>query len=297
MKTFLDLASLGLVDNVNFENADAVVVPFGYEGTVTFGRGASKGPASLIEASSQVETFDDELLDDIQNQIKIWTLKQPSLPKKPEAASSLLQKIVSELIQKNKLPVVVGGEHSISYGVAQGLSEHYRDISALVFDAHLDLGDQWSKKPFTHAAWLKYSFGLPSVKNAALVGIRNFNKLEYAFWQNNHDRVKVFLAKDRRGWSADEIVSSLDSNVYVSFDIDAFDSSVMPSTGTPEPGGLFWDDVLPILRQVCARKNVVGMDLVELAPIRGLRAPDFLAAKLLMKMILYKFCVTKLKVY
>lgn len=295
MKTFLDLASLGLGDKINLENADTVIVPFGYEGTVTFGRGTKRGPEALIEASSQVETFDDELLDDIQNQIKIWTFKQPSLPRNPERACSLLQKIISELIQKNKFPVIVGGEHTLSYGVVNSLKDFYKDVSILVFDAHLDLGDQWSKSSFTHASWLKYSLQLKNIKKATLIGIRNFNKLEYSFWQNNPERVKVFLAKDLKSWNVEEIISSLLGNVYISFDVDAFDSSLMPSTGTPEPGGLFWYDVLPILRAVCGQKNVVGMDLVELAPIKGLHAPDFLAAKLLTKMILYKFRAKQLK--
>lgn len=294
MKPFLDILSLEPKDPPTFENADAVIVPFGYEGTVTFGRGTKNGPKALIEASWQVETFDDELLEDIQNQIKIWTLPQPFLPKKPKAACSLLQKIVSELIQKNKFPAIVGGEHTLSYGAVSAFNNFYKDVSILVFDAHLDLSDQWSKSVFTHASWLKHSLQLPNIKKATLVGIRNFNKLEYSFWQNNPDRVKVFLSADRKEWGADKIMPSLSNNVYISFDIDSFDSSLMPSTGTPEPGGLFWNDVLPILRRVCAEKNIVGMDLVELAPIKGLHAPDFVAAKLLMKMILYKFCAQKL---
>ncbi|MEO8065725.1 MAG: agmatinase family protein [Candidatus Doudnabacteria bacterium] len=294
-KPFLDIFNLGVKPEITFDSSDAVIVPFGYEGTVTFGHGTDKGPAGLIEASYQVETFDDELLDDIQNQIKFWTTHQPELPKEPEAACALLKKIVSEIIDAKKLPVVIGGEHSISYGFAQALNEKYKEVSVLVFDSHLDLGDRWSLNPFTHAAWLKYSLGLPNIKKATLVGIRNFNKLEYEFWQSNPDRVKVFLARDRKSWKIDEIVNSLGENVYLSFDIDCFDAAMIPSTGTPEPGGPFWDEILPIIREVCKRKNIVGMDLVELAPIKGLQAPDFMAAKLLMKMILYKYKAKALK--
>jgi agmatinase len=262
---------------------------------VTFGHGTDKGPAGLIEASLQVETFDDELLDDVQNHLKIWTTTQPELPKEPEAACEVLKGITSDIIKKGKLPVVIGGEHSISYGFAQALNENYQDVSVLVFDSHLDLGDQWSARDFTHAAWLKYSLGLPNIKKATLVGIRNFNKLEYKFWQDNPERVKVFLAKNRKNWNIDEIVNSLGENVYLSFDIDAFDMSMIPSTGTPEPGGPMWDEILPIIKAVAQKKNIIGLDLVELAPIKDLQAPDFMAAKLLMKMILYKFLGKQLK--
>jgi len=292
---FLNIFNLDLEEEVKYENADAVIVPFGYEGTVTFGHGTDKGPAGLIEASWQVETFDDELLDDVTNHVKIWTTEQPEMPKEPEDACAVLKGVVTGLIDDKKLPVVIGGEHSISYGFMQALNEKYQDISVLVFDSHLDLGDQWSERDFTHAAWLKYSFGLPNVKRASLVGIRNFNKLEYAYWQNNKDKVNVFLSKDRKNWNIDEIVNSLGENVFISFDIDAFDGSMIPATGTPEPGGPMWDEILPIIRVVAAKKNIVGMDLVELAPIKGLTAPDFMSAKLLMKMIMYKFKAKDLK--
>ncbi len=292
---FLNIYNLNLPEEVTYDNADAVIVPFGYEGTVTFGHGTDKGPAGLLEASWQVETFDDELLDDVTNHIKIWTTIEPEMPKEPEDACAVLKGVVSGLVDDKKLPVVIGGEHSISYGFMQALNDKYQDISVLVFDSHLDLGDQWSERDFTHAAWLKYSLDLPNVKKASLVGIRNFNKLEYAYWQNNPERVKVFLSKNRKNWNIDEIVDSLGENVFLSFDIDAFDGSMIPATGTPEPGGPMWDEILPIIRAVAAKKNIIGLDLVELAPIKGLTAPDFMAAKLLMKMIMYKFKAKQLK--
>ena len=279
---------------MDYESAQALIVPFGYEGTVTLGHGTDQGPARLIEASYQVETFDDELLADVHDQIKFWTINQPDLPKDPQEACALLANVVKQIFEVKKFPVVIGGEHTISYGFAQALNEKYKNVSVLVFDAHMDLGDRSSGKDFTHAAWLKYSLGLSNIKNATLVGIRNFNKIEYEFWQANKDRVNVFQAKDKKSWEIDKIVNSLSNNVYLSFDIDAFDSSVMPSTGTPEPGGLFWNEVLPIIKAVAQKKNIIGMDLVELAPIKNFHAPDFLAAKLLMKMILYKFLGNKL---
>jgi agmatinase len=276
----------------DYKSAEVVIVPFGYEGTVTFGHGSANGPQGLIEASYQVESFDDELLDDYYNQIKIWTTEQPDLPQDPMEACKVLENIVSEIIKEQKLPVVIGGEHTISYGFASALAKHYSDVSILVFDSHMDLGDRSSGRDFSHAAWLKYSLNdLPSsMQTATLVGIRNFNKLEWEYWKANSDRVTVFEAKEKKLWTVDAILNSIKNHdVYLSFDIDAFDSSVMPSTGTPEPGGLFWDDVLPIIRRVAQEKNIIGMDVVELAPIKGLQAPDFVAAKLLMKMLVYKF--------
>jgi agmatinase len=158
----------------------------------------------------------------------------------------------------------------------------------------MDLGDRSSGRDFSHAAWLKYSFKLASVKKATLVGIRNFNKIEYEYWQENKNKINVFFAKDKTKWNIQDIVNSLGKNVFLSFDIDAFDASLMPATGTPEPGGLFWDDVLPVIRQVAKKRNIIGMDLVELAPIKNLHGPNFIAAKLLMKMILYKFFSNKI---
>ncbi len=286
----MDLFNLGLEEKPSYEKAEAVIVPFGYEGTVTFGHGTDKGPKGLIEASYQVETFDDELIDDVHKQIKIWTTEQPTLPKDAMEACQLLEEMADQILKDKKLPVVIGGEHSISFGFAKALAKHYSDISVLVFDSHLDLGDQWSEKDFTHAAWLKYSLtNLPQMANATLLGIRNFNKLEWEFWRDNPEKVRVYQAKEKKTWNTEEILSQLNNNVYLSFDIDAFDSSVMPSTGTPEPGGLFWDEVLPIIKAVAEKKNIIGMDVVELAPIEGIHAPNFVAAKLLMKMILYKF--------
>lgn len=291
-KNFLDLY---IPQEVTFENSEVVVVPFGYEGTVTFGHGTNNGPKALIEASWQVELFDDELLDDIQNQIKIWTVQQPQIPTEPMAAAENLAKIVGQIYEMQKFPVVIGGEHSISYGFASAISKQFSDISILVFDSHLDLIDQYFGNGFYHGSWLKYALDLPNTKNACLLGIRNYNKLEWEYWKNHMDKVTVFEAKEKKNWRINEIVNSLSDNVYLSFDIDAFDSSVMPSTGTPEPGGLFWDEVLPIIRVIAQKKNIIGIDLVELSPIKGLQAPDFVAAKLLMKMILYKFSADKFK--
>jgi agmatinase len=283
-KNFLDMF---VPEEVTFDNANAVVVPFGYEGTVTFGHGTNNGPKALIEASWQVESFDDELLDDLHNKVKIWTSPQPALPTDPLEACTTLRDVVVDVINANKLPVVIGGEHSISYGFAQALAAAYPTFSIVVFDSHLDLGDRYSGKDFTHAAWLKYSLDLRQVSNATLFGIRNYNKMEWEYWKNNMNRVTVYQANEKASWNTTSFIDNLADNVFISFDIDAFDPSVMPATGTPEPGGLLWNDVLPIIKNIAAKKNIVGLDLVELAPITGMHAPDFMAAKLLMKMIMY----------
>ncbi len=274
-------------EEVTFENADAVVVPYGYEGTVTFGHGTNNGPKALIEASWQLESFDDEILADVQDSVKIWTTPQPELPKDALEACDNLANIVGDIVKAKKLPVVIGGEHSISYGFVKGLATAYSNFSILVFDSHLDLGDRYSGKDFTHAAWLKYSLDVKPANNATLLGIRNYNKMEWEYWKNNMNRVHVFPAKEKSTWNINAILENLSDNVYLSFDIDAFDPSIMPATGTPEPGGLLWDEVLPIIKAVAQHKNIIGLDLVELAPIENIHSPNFIAAKLLAKMILY----------
>ncbi|MBA4319813.1 MAG: agmatinase [Flavobacterium sp.] len=283
-KNFLDLYT---PREVTFKNSQVIVIPYGYEGTVTFGQGTYLGPKRIIEASWQVELFEAELEDDIQNHIKIWTIPEPPIPTSPLKAIKYLKNIVKEVIVTKKLPAVIGGEHLISYGIAQALNDHYENISILIFDSHMDLIDRYSRKKLTHASWLRHSLKLPNIKQVALVGIQSYNLKEWRYWKRYPKKIKVFKTSDKSHWNITELVNFLTKNVYLSFDIDVFDSAVMPSTGTPEPAGLHWEEVINIIRQILPKKNVIGLDLVELAPIERFIASDFLAAKLLAKIILY----------
>jgi len=278
IKNFLDIETAPLIE------AQVVIIPFGFEATTTYGGGADKGPGAIIEASSQVELFDEELWQETHKKVAIETVKEPKNLEKMEA-------VVGDLLKDKKLPIVLGGEHSITpFIVGQYKKSGFDDFSILQFDAHADLRDGYLGKKYSHAAAMRRCLDFDGV-NLVQVGIRNISNEndELDFWEKNQSRIKTFWAKDKKKWQIDEILKYLGDKVYVSFDVDAFDSGIMPATGTPEPGGLDWYEVLDILRAVCAKKTIVGADFVELAPIKGLHAPDFLTAKLIYKTIGYIF--------
>lgn len=279
----------GISFEKSYKGAKAVVIPFGMESTVSYGGGTKKGPRAIIEASHQVETTDEQTLGSPYKS-GIATLREPKIPKNPKVAIALLEKIVSRVLKDNKFPIILGGEHSLTLGLNKAICKKYGRISLLQFDAHADMRDSYHGSSFSHAAVVNQIMKKLPVDNVVQVGIRNisFSNNEMAFREKNKLRIKTFWAWQKFGPT--EIVRALkNKNILITFDVDAFDPSIMPSTGTPEPGGLFWWPTLQILAAVFKSKNVVGCDVVELAPIRGLHAPDFLAAKLVYKMIGYKF--------
>ena len=185
----------------------------------------------------------------------------------------------------------MGGEHSITPFIVEAYKNAgYRDFSILQFDAHADLRDGYLGKKYSHAAAMRRCLDLPGI-NLVQIGIRSISNEndELNFWEKNQTRIKTFWAKDKNNWQIDEIIKYLGNKVYLSFDVDVFDSGIMPATGTPEPGGLNWYEVLDILRAVCAKKKIIGADFVELAPIKNFHAPDFMVAKLIYKTIGYIF--------
>jgi len=289
-RTFLD-------ERNSPEQADVILVPFGLEKTVCFGKGTNKGPQRIIEVSPQLETFDEELEKDIYKEIKISTIEQPEIKADHEVALAQLEEIVDEIYALNKFPLILGGEHSLTLAPVRAALKKYKEISILQFDAHADLRDQYEGSIYNHACVMRQCLKLNGV-NLTQVGIRNISvdNNELDFWQQNNKnpvrdgvsngvKIKTFWAKDMKKWKISEILKSLDTNVYITFDVDVFDSSLMPSTGTPEPGGLFWRQTLDTLTAVASKKNIIGADVVELAPIAGLTAPDFVAAKLVYKII------------
>ncbi|MBU3901480.1 arginase family protein, partial [Patescibacteria group bacterium] len=168
--------------------------------------------------------------------------------------------------------------------------KHFDDFSILQFDAHADLRNEYLDQKYSHACAMRRCLDFPGI-NLVQAGIRSIanEEDELNFWQENRCRIKTFWAKDKKSWKTDEIIGALKEKVYVTFDVDAFDSGLMPSTGTPEPGGLDWYETLDILRAVCAKRQIIGADFVELSPIKNLSAPDFLVAKLIYKTIGYIF--------
>ena len=279
---------LGYEANSKIKNK-VVIVPFGLEKTVTYGGGAKNGPKEIIKASHQVELFDEELNKEPYKLIGIKTLKPFQIKKKVKDAIEQLCNINREILSQNKFPLVFGGEHSLTPGAIKPFAEKHEELILLHFDAHADLREKYNGEKFSHASAIKRCLDFKNVKVVSF-GIRNISKIEMQFYKENSDKIKIFWSKDKKKWNLENIDKLFkNKNVYVTFDVDGFDASLMPATGTPEPGGLFWDDVIPIIRKVCKVSNVVGCDINELSPIRGFNTYNFIVAKLAYKILSYVF--------
>jgi len=267
------------------EAAKVVVIPFGLEATVSYGAGTAKGPQAIIDASHQVELFDEELWRETVHDYGVATLKPFPIAKPVPKAIEQLEGIVADVLEQGKFPLVLGGEHGLTPGAIRAFMKRHKKLSILHFDAHADLRDGYEGEHFSHAAAMRRVLDEGDI-NLVSIGIRNISAGEIPYLEENSDRITVFWGKDRLSYDPVKIVDALgDAPVFISFDLDGFDSSLMPATGTPEPGGLFWDDVMPILREAGKRKTIVGADVVELAPMAQNHAPDFLAAKLCYKIL------------
>ncbi len=266
-----------------------VVVPFGLEKTVSYGGGTKNGPKEIIKASHQVELFDEELNKEPYKKIGIKTLKPFSIKKKITSALTQLSKINEKIISQQKFPMVLGGEHSITVGAIKPFIKKYKKIIILHFDAHADLRESYKGERYSHASAIKRCLDYKNVKVVSF-GIRNLSQYEMNFYKKNKDRIKIFWSKDKKDWNLNQLVKIFkNKNVYITFDVDGFDSSIMPATGTPEPGGMLWEDVLPIIKKVCKASNVIGADINELAPIKNFDSYNFLVAKLTYKILAYIF--------
>ena len=266
-----------------------VVVPFGLEKTVSYGGGTKNGPKEIIKASHQVELFDEELNKEPYKEIGIKTLKPFPIKKNIKEALSQLSRINQKIIENNKFPLIFGGEHSITPGAIDPFVNKYSDITLLHFDAHADLRESYQGEKFSHASAIKRCLDYKNVKVVSF-GIRNLSKPEMDFYNNNRDRIEIFWGKDKQNWDLSQIDHFFkNKTVYITFDVDGFDASIMPATGTPEPGGLLWEDVLPIIKKVCQISDVVGADINELAPIKNFDSYNFLVAKLAYKILAYTF--------
>jgi agmatinase len=275
---------------VPFAKAKVAVIPFGLENTVSYGHGTRHGPGAIIEASHYLEVLDEQELKQFCR-CGITTLSEPVVPKNQKAAIEMLSSLVSQVLAEKKFPVVLGGEHSLTQGTVKGLSAKYKKFSILHFDAHSDTRlDYYLGGQYSHGAVMSQVLKNYPVAKLVQVGIRSFSNQdgEWDFRKKLRRKIKTFWAWDK--FSPVDVARAIPTrDVFISFDVDAFDPSVMPSTGTPEPGGLLWWQTLEILKAVYKSKNVIGADVVELAPIKNLHHPDFLAAKLVYKMIGYKF--------
>jgi len=266
-----------------------IVVPFGLEKTVSYGGGTKNGPKEIIKASHQVELFDEELNKEPYKEIGIKTLKPFLIKNKIKSALDQLSKINEDILSNDKFPLVFGGEHSITPGSIKPFAKKYDEITLLHFDAHADLRESYQGEKFSHASAIKRCLDYKNLKVVSF-GIRNLSKEEMDFYNNNRDRIEIFWGKDKQKWDLSQLDKFFkNKNVYITFDVDGFDSSIMPATGTPEPGGMLWEDVLPIIKKVCQISKVVGADINELAPIKNFDSYNFLVAKLAYKIISYCF--------
>ena len=279
---------LGFDANLNL-SPKVIVVPFGLEKTVSYGGGTKNGPKEIIKASHQVELYDEELNCEPYKKIGIKTLKPFKIDKNIKKALSKMSKINDEILDKKLFPMTLGGEHSITPGCIAPFVKRYKDICLLHFDAHADLRESYNGEKFSHASAIKRCLDFPNVSLISF-GIRNISESEIPFLKKNSSRINIFWAKDKSRWNLNKFKKLIQNKtVYLTFDVDGLDSSIMPATGTPEPGGLLWDETLNIIRIAAKNSKIVGADINELSPIKGFNSYNFLVAKLAYKILSYKF--------
>ena len=277
------------IDNKFSINEKAIVIPFGLEKTVSYGSGTKNGPKEIIKASHQVELYDEEFNCEPFKKIGIKTIKPFKINNNIKIALNQISELNERILNKKKFPLTLGGEHSITPGCIKPFVKKFNKILILHFDAHADLRNSYNNQKFSHASAIRRCL---DHKNVSLVsfGIRNISKEEVPYLKKNSNRIEIFWAKDKKKWNLRKFKRIISNKtVYLTFDVDGFDSSLMPATGTPEPGGLFWDETLEILKIAAKNSNIVGADINELAPIKGFNSYNFLVAKLAYKILSYKF--------
>ncbi|VVC02659.1 N(1)-aminopropylagmatine ureohydrolase [Candidatus Burarchaeum australiense] len=261
------------------DNCKVFVLPVPYDSTTFYRAGARDGPHAIISASRNMELFDLELGCDI-SKAGIHTLDElePSMDS-PAKTVARVEDAVGEIVAAGKFPVMLGGEHSVTVGAVRALKKSHPKMNVLQLDAHGDLRDEFEDSKHNHACTMRR---VREICPAVQAGIRSMCEEEVEYVKK--EKLRLFYG---RSFDAREILRGLGEEVYVTIDLDVFDPGIMPAVGSPEPGGLLWEEVLPLLAEVCAKRRVIGFDVMELAPAPGNVAPDFLAAKLTYKMIGY----------
>ncbi|NYT03532.1 MAG: agmatinase [Candidatus Methanofastidiosa archaeon] len=276
----------GLEDNFsNYENSYFVVLPVPLEKTVSYKGGTSLGPEAIINASQNMELFDEEFFVSTCT-LGIHTKNEIKCDQEMEKTMQEIEEESFKILNDKKFLCILGGEHSVSQAPVKAAKRVYKDLSVLQFDAHLDLRDAYLGDKYSHASVMsRVEEEVPIVQ----VGIRSFSEEEYG--KIKKGKYNIFYAKDihdNKSWF-NRALENLSENVYITFDIDAFDPSLIPGTGTPEPGGLSWYLVCDFLKEVFFNRNVVGVDIVEVAPQESSTVSEFVASKLLYKMMTYKY--------
>lgn len=267
----------------SLDTSKIVLIPVPYDGTSTWQKGADKGPEAFLKASENMELYDIETNSEVYKQ-GVYLAEAIEEKSSPEAVVAEVYKTVKAYILRNKFVTVFGGEHSISIGTIEAFNECFDDLTVLHIDAHADLRASYQGSACNHACAL---YQASQSTNLIQVGIRSMDSAETTVM----DPDKTWFAHDmvNEEYWMDNVIDALSQDVFITFDLDAFDPSIMPSTGTPEPGGLLWYETLDFLRRVFEQRNVVGFDIVELCPREEDKSSDFLAAKLYYKMLTYKF--------
>jgi agmatinase len=268
----------------DYSASEIIIVPVPYDDTSTWMKGADNGPEAIMDASVNLEFYDIETNSEVHLK-GIYTTDPLDTKETPEILVNTVYNKVSELLRENKFPVVVGGNHTVSIGSAKASAEYFKDLSVLQLDAHSDLRQEYEGSAYNHACSMaRISEFAPAVQ----VGIRSMSREEVPF----ADMERIFfsheLYRDKTKYL--RALDMLTENVYITIDLDVFDPSLMPSTGTPEPGGPDYFEIMEFLKEVIRKRNVVGFDVVELCPSPTNKAPDFIAAKIIYQLLSYKFC-------
>jgi agmatinase len=274
----------GIPENyAGLDKSKIVLIPVPYDGTSTWGKGADKGPEAFFHASENMELYDIETDTEVYKN-GIYLAEPVNVNSTPEAMVDAVHQETKSYIKKNKFVTIFGGEHSISIGTIRAFNECYDNLTVLHIDAHADLRKSYDGSACNHACAV---YEANQNTNLIQVGIRSMDVSERQVMNEEN----VFFAHDMANddYWMDNAIDLMTENVFITFDLDALDPSIMPSTGTPEPGGLLWYETLDFLKKVFEEKNVVGFDIVELCPNKDDKSSDFLAAKLYYKMLSYKF--------
>ena len=265
------------------EASKIVLIPVPYDGTSTWQKGADKGPKAFLEASENMELYDIETDSEVYKN-GIYLTEPVTLNATPETMVDAVHQETKKYINKNKFVTIIGGEHSVSIGTIRAFNEVFQNLTVLHIDAHADLRKSYEGSACNHACAV---YEASQNTNLIQVGIRSMDVQEKSVMDFDQTYFAHEMATDDT-WM-DSAIDKMTNNVFITFDLDAFDPSILPSTGTPEPGGLLWYETLEFLKEVFKEKNVVGFDIVELCPNENEKSSDFLAAKLYYKMLSYKF--------
>lgn len=280
----------GIKPSYSWEESDIVIVPIPYEGSTSYMAGTKFAPDAINSASAFMEYYDMETGYELTENKRIYTVEAPALTKNSmKEAMDGIYGYIKPFVNSGKFIVSLGGEHSITPPLVKAMTEKYDNLSVLHFDAHGDLRDSYEGTSFSHACAMRRTREICPVVQ---LGIRSISSEENKYIESAKIGDSIHYAKDFNSWNIDAIIASLSDNVYISFDFDGLDPSIMPAVGTPEPGGLLWYDTLAILKKCFEKKNVIGCDFVELMPSPPMFHADFLAASLVYKILTYKFALS-----